>query len=339
MTRSGIRTALMIAVAAVAIWVGISTGGSDLPAPKKLQGGPHLFLSGKYGEVWRVDLAGGVVHAEVPELEPGDPPHHLLARGEALVGYGDETYLLDTALRDEPAVLAGDSLFFLPSAHPDRVWIVSDDIDADAPGFDPTVREVSVDGDVTVGEARPPEGAWPEAAVEAGIVVASGGRPIVWDPETDEIVFTFPSPPADIGPSRGNLVASCTFRCAELHVTEVRSGADHGIGPPPGFSGFRVSDGAFSPDGTTLAVPMWAAGPGKRVQLGLVDVGAATATPVAGTVTDEGFNLVAWSATGSHVFFTGADGEDRTIFVYDTSSGTARVLPAEVGEFYDAAAI
>lgn len=339
--KLGVRAALAAVVAAAAVWAGLATRGRDRPPPPpaQVERGPHLFLSGKYGKVWRVDPAGGVLHTDVRELQPGDPPYHLLARGDALVGYGRNTYLLDPALRDEPEELARGSLFFLPSAHRDRVWIANEDDDPDSPGLIATVREVAIDGDVTVEEVRPPQGAWPEAAVEAGIVLAPGGRRIVWDPETDRVVFRFPGPRGDLGPTHGNLVAWCALRCVELHVTEVMSGADKVIRPPPGFRGFKAWDGAFSPDGRTIALPVWPAGSRKQVHLALIDVAASSATPVAGTATDELFNFVAWSATGSHVFFTGADGESRTIFVYETATETARVVPAEVGEFYGATAI
>ena len=338
-----VTAAAVVAGAAVASAVVLVSDDRDRAAPRPATSpggeGPYLFLSGKYGKVWRVDPAGGVVHANVRELHPGDPPHHLLARGHELVGYGRHTYLLDPALREDPEVIARGSLFFLASAHVDRVWIATEDDDPRTRGVIATVREVTTDGDVTVGATRPPKGAWPEAAVESGLVLAPGGRRVVWDPEADEVVFRFPGPRGDLGPTRGNLVAWCAFGCKELHVTEVRSGADHGIGPPPGSRGFRAWDGAFSPDGTTVALPIRLDGPGKRVQLALVDVGSQTVTPIAGTVTDEFFNFVAWSASGSHVFFTGADGEDRKIFVYDTATRTARVVPAEVGGFYDATAI
>lgn len=327
-----------ILVAAALTWAAFDTSAPEEAQPLQARGGPHLFLSGKYGEVWRVDLAGGVVHAKVPELNPGDPPHHLLARGETLLGWGYETYLLDPALKNEPTELVDDSLFFVASAHEDRVWIATEDEDPTTKGLIAAVREITTDGDVTVEDVRPPDGAWPDGAVSAGLLMRPHRDLVVWDPRTDDVVYRFPAP-GDLGPTHGDLVAWCEFGCSELRVTDVTTGTESVIAPPPGFWKFRGWDGAFSPDGATIAVPVSAKGGGKRVQLALVDVGRASARVAPDTETDELFNFVAWSDSGRHVFFTGAEGDERTIFVYDTKTSEARVVPAEVGEFYDATAI
>lgn len=325
-------------VAAALAWAAFGTGAPEEARPPAAESGPHLFLSGKYGRVWRVGLDGAVAEQHVRELNPGDPPHHLLARGETLLGWGYETYLLDPALEKEATELVDDSLFFVASAHEDRVWIATEDEDPTTKGRIAAVREITTGGDVTVGDVRPPNGVWPAAAVSAGLLMHPHGDLVVWDPRTDDVVYRFPAR-GDLGPTHGDLVAWCELGCSELRVTDVTTGRETVIAPPRGFWKFRGWDGAFSPDGATIAVPVSAKGGGKRVQLALVDVGRASVRAVPGTETDELFNFVAWSDAGSHVFFTGAEGDERTIFVYDPKTSRVRIVPADVGEFYDAVAI
>ncbi|HEX2296295.1 MAG TPA: hypothetical protein VHN37_13430 [Actinomycetota bacterium] len=336
-TRRGLTVAAALLLGAAGVWAVIETGDSGAPRPARGDHGPHLFLSGKHGDVWRVSAEGAVTHAKVPELDPGDPPHHLLARGDALLGWGYETYLLDPALDRAPEVLVDDSLFFIPSAREDRLWVATEE-----PGTNrriASVREVTVDGEVTVPGVRPPGGGWPEASLEDGLVFFSRGRGVVWDPRTRRVVVRFPIA-GDLGPTYGNVVAWCGPRCAELHLTDVSTGRDVVVSPPRGFRRFRGWEGAFSPDGSTIAVPLLAEDSHDVVLLGLVDVDDAVARAVPGTRTRELFNFVAWSASGSHVFFTGAvDSGSRTIFVYRTDDAGARSLDVEVGEFYDAAAL
>lgn len=334
---AAVAVAVVVVATAVA-WAAVRPGTrEELPRPAA-ETGPHLFLSGKYGDVWRVGVDGDVVHAKVPELDPGDPPHHLLRRGRSLVAWGYETYLLDRELESPPKLLVEDSLFFIPSVHEDRVWVTTEDDDPDTEGLVATVREVSVDGTVTVPDVRPPHGGWPEASLHSGLLFWRAGERYVWDPETDDVVFRFRS--EDLGPTHRDLVVWCEFGCTTLHLTDVATGEETTIAPPDSFRGFRAWDGRFAPDGKTIAVPVVPDASGDRVHLALVDVDAAAASVVPGTETGGFFNFVEWSASGSHVFFTGGGAEEeREIFVYDTEEGAARELEVSVGDFYDAAAI
>lgn len=326
-----------VLAAAVALLVAATSACTE-PAPPKPRAGPHLFLSGKYGDLWRVAADGGVTHAKFRQLDPGDPQHHLLRRGRSLVGWGYETYLLDPDLEDPPKLLVDDSLFFIPSAHDDRVWITTEYRDPDTKGLVATVREVSLDGTVTVPDVRPPHGGWLEASLRSGLLFSRGGKRFVWDPETREVVFRFRS--EDLGPTHEDLVVWCEARCETLHVTNAGTGEERTIDPPAGFGSFRAWEGEFSPDGETIALPV-RAGERHAVQLALVDFDDGTATTVDGTATAEWFNFVEWSATGSHVFFTGAvayESEERVVFVHEVGGSTRR-LDVSVGKFFDAAAI
>lgn len=303
------------------------------PVTGESQAGPYLYLSGKYGDVWRVSAQGDVVHAQIEELDPGDAPHRLLARGDALVAWGYETYRLDPDLREDPELLVRDSLFFIPSAHEDRIWIATEEPDTNRRIA--TVREVDVDGRVTVPDVRPPYGgAWPSAAVRSGLVLHDDKGWVVWDPATRDVVFRFAA--RDLGPTHGNLVSSCSTFCHTLEVFDVSTGEKLAVDPPEDWEAYAVWDGAFSPDGDTFAVPLLR--DPDQGRLALVDLSSGTVTEVPGTDSGTVSNLVAWSADGSHVFYTHA-GADEAIFVYEIGAEAARQLDVSVGDFYDAAAI
>ena len=330
-------TAAAVVTSAVVVVSQAPERGASRPATSPGGTGPYLFLSGKYADVWRVSADGVVVHRRVPQLDPGDPPHHLLARGGELLGWGYETYLLDPELQREAQVLVEDSLFFLPSAHEDRVWVTTEE-----PGTNRrigTVREVALDGEVTVDDVPPPGGVWPAGAVDTGLLLRLDGELVVWDPRTREVVFRFPRM-GDLGASHDHQVAWCDFGCAELHLTDVTTGDEETVVAPEGFRGFHAWDGAFSPDGATFAVPVVPAETKDRVQLALVDLATNETYVVAGAETGDAFNFVEWSRDGSHVFFTGGEAAGpREIFVYDNGAAAARRLDVSIGDFFDAAAI
>ena len=132
--------------------------GADAPADL-------LFLAGD-GEAWVVDPARETArHLSMPELPPGDAPYRVVRRDDVLVAWAYRTLVLrpsaDSVSSD---VLVPDSLFFIPSSSPDRVWVGIVD-EAQDDGRLTAVREVSIDGQVTVPDTRPPDGAWPVAAV------------------------------------------------------------------------------------------------------------------------------------------------------------------------------
>jgi hypothetical protein len=289
-----------------------------------------------------VDLAGRARHVKLPELSPGDPPYRIVRRGERLVAWGYETYLLDPELESQPQVLINDSLFFIPSSRDDRVWVGIPDSDSQEGGLE-AVREVSVNGQVTVPDVRPPDGKWPERSLDDGLVFTEEGQKIVWDPVTEDVVFRFEA--GDLGPTHGNLIAWCNASCESVNITDVATGSQRTVEPPPGFAAFDVWAGMFSTDGTTLALPVRRDvrdidDAGSEVQLGLVDVTDGTARVVEGSNVRDGYNFVAWTSSGEHVFFTGGVRfEDRSIVVYRMGDESAQLLQVNVGDFFGAAAL
>ena len=322
--------ALRYALALLLIPLIAGCGAPHAPPPSS---GTRLYLAGD-GELWVVDVARERVRRlELPRLAPGDPPYRIVRRGDEIVVYGGTTYRLEG--RSLRALVRG-SWFFLPSAHPDRVWTTF--LDPRSPATVNAlraVREVAVDGRVTVPDVRPPGGRWPERAVMSGLLVGMrDGGMLIWDPATRARVRRLP--PADYGPTSRNLIASCPYgRCRALALTDARSGAVDSV-PAPRGTGFEVWSGAFSPDGATLAVPVRSGG---RRRLALVDVGRRTATVVAGSRVPPGYVFVAWSAAGDQVFVSGgARFSNRTLVAYRPGAPRAITLDVEVGDFYGMAA-
>ena len=95
------------------------------------------------------------------------PPHRATGRRPGRVGVPNAR----PAPGADPGfdVLVRDSLFFVPSSAPDRVWVGIVEGSQDD-GRLTAVREVAIDGRVTVPDTRPPDGAWPVAAVDGNLV-------------------------------------------------------------------------------------------------------------------------------------------------------------------------
>jgi hypothetical protein len=295
----------------------------------------RLFLAGD-GELWVVDVATtSVRHMRLSELSPGDPPYRIVRRGDKLVLWGYKTYVFDPNADSAPQVLVEDSLVFMPSAAADKVWVAVDSTDTGDVG---AIREVAIDGRVTVPDTKPPGGQWPVAALEAGLVfqVPDGQLDVleVWDPRTGEVIRQLPGqfPVA----SYGNILAWCADPCDTLHITNVVTGEGVEVRPPPGTYGFEAYQGAFSPDAKAIAIPVRTdpKPTSRKLELALVDVEAGNATRVEGT-TVEGYVFVDWSPSGASVFISGGERfTERIIIEYQLSTDSASRLPIEVGDFY-----
>jgi hypothetical protein len=281
--------------------------------------GPTLYLAGD-NELWIVDAdSQRVRHEYRADLGPGDPPYKVLARGRRIIV--GSPY--------------GNGAFFIPSARPDRVWVV--DL---RPGRATVlgVREVTVDGETTVPATRPPSRLWPLGAVRDGLLLEGHGGVDVWDPASDRVVRRLGVPPGLVGPTSPDVVTVCTNPyCTTLQLRDVASGAVRSALAPPS-SAFQPWDGAFSPDGRTFASPVRAA-PSDPLRLALIDVATGRVALIRGSEVPGGFTMVAWSADGDHVFITGGGrGRHRVILGYRLGTRAAHALKVDVGDFYDFAA-
>jgi hypothetical protein len=334
-----LRYAAAVLILALAGCGGGGAGGAAVPSPR-------LFLAGD-GELWMVDAAAERARRiALPQLSPGDPPHRIVRRGGRLVLWGYDTLVLDgRAVDRRPRTIAAGSWFFLPSAHPDRIWIAL--LDPGSPATERAlraVREITVDGAVTVPDVRPPGGRWPYGAVEDGLLFVShdGRRLDVWSPTTRKLVRRIPiSDGGDLGPTHGNLLAGCAARrCGALRLTDLGSGAHRDI-DAPGDLAFEPWAADFSPAGDRLAIPVRGRGGGPTPRrLALVDVADGTIELIPGSEVPPVYTFVAWSPAGDYVFLTGGMWiRDRVIVGYGVGDERAERIDVAVGQFYDAAAL
>jgi hypothetical protein len=317
-----------------------ATAAPPSAVPSGTLEGIRLFLPGD-GEMWVVGVPTATVqHIEIPELGPGDAPHRIVRRNGNLVAWGYETLVLDPDAPASADVLAPDSWIFIPSAAKDRVWVgILDPESPDTERALKAVREVTVQGEVTVPDIEPPDGRWPVAAVNDALVFHTGAGLLMWDPRTGKVVERLPNGFALAW--AGNLLAWCEEQCGSLHITDFATGRDVVVPVPEGTFGFDESGGAFSPDGRLLAIPVRVEPDvvSSRRQLALVHVATGLATTADGTTVEPGYVFVDWAASGASVFITGGQRfEPRPLIEYPLDAGTARRLDVEVGEFYDMAA-
>jgi hypothetical protein len=226
-----------------------------------------------------------------------------------------------------------DSLLFIPSSSPDRVWVGIVD-EAQDDGRLTAVREVSIDGQVTVPDTRPPDGAWPVAAVSGYLVFQREGELFVWDPATGQEIDRLPGqlPVA----WQGSQLGWCDAACRSLHIADLASGGRLTVEPPAGATGFEALHGAFSPDGSTLAVAV-RLGDGEEAdrQLALIDVRTGQLTLVEGAIVPTPYVFVDWAPSGTTVFITGGQhGGRRQVIEYRIGDKAAHVLDIAVGDFY-----
>jgi hypothetical protein len=347
------RMRIVQPVAGVAVLVlalagcGEAVNGPDPKRPGSTPEPATLFLAGT-NAMWVVDADDEQVeHLRIPELGAGDPPHLIAPVGDRLALWNYDVASVPAAdPSTPPETLAKDGWIFIPAADPDRIWVGF--LDPDSPATERglgELREIDADGDVITRGVKPPEGAWPYAELTGGLLFQGPGPIRLWDPDTDRTVRTYPwHQIGDMGPVSGDLLASCLESCEGLILTDFATGEQRRIAAPEGLA-FVAPEASFSPDGTTLAVPVKEAGGGWKSfstydrQLALVDLEDETIEIVAGSQAPPGYVFTAWSSDGGEVFMTGGGPEtERVIVSYRAGNEGARRLDVQVGDFYDIAA-
>jgi hypothetical protein len=337
------RSACWIATAAVlAVVLGGCGERATVDPPRRApQAGPQLLLAGDQ-RLSLVDVARERVREiALPELTPGDPPLRILRRGNRFVLWGYATYLWAPE-REALSPLVPDSWFFLPSAHRDRVWVAF--LDPDSPSTARAiraVREVTIDGEVTVPDAQPPGGRWPIGPIRGGLLVATANdRGVrVWDPAADRVHASVPiANLTNLGPTQGDRLVSCARRCRLLELINVRTGRRRRITAPRGTA-FETWNAEFSPSGSRLAVPVRSLGRRRSpLRLAIVDLARRRVAVVPGSAVPPGYTLATWSSSGRDVFLSGGALARRTITWYRRGEDRARPLHVSVGGFFDMAA-
>jgi hypothetical protein len=280
-----------------------------------------------------IDLAtGDSTLLEVSDFQPGDAQFSVVRVGLGFV-YRCESgaCALKGNLRETQSL--GEAWCLSPSSTEGRAWLAY--LDPDSPS---TVRsmeaiqEVSLDGEIAVDSELPPD-RWhcPVGAVNQGVLFSEADDTVVWDAEAGVVVSRLPGPfPAD---AQGDLVAWCDFGCDEgLHVTDIATDEDITIQSGGDFRWAETFDGAFSPDGSLLALPVMTEGAELPNQVALVDVEQRTARLIDDDLRIRG--PMDWSSSGERLFIVVGDGR---IAVFDTASGQLQEVAVDSPEIFEMA--
>lgn len=198
----------------------------------------------------RVDLREGTSdHVALREVSGGSSPFRLTRRRDAVVFSGSgHTYAAHPEALDKPWML-GRANDYLPSSRSDRVWLIEGHSGLNMRN---RVREVAVDGEVTVDWVATPEGTVPRMAVDSGLVLVDEKGLIVWDPRSGEEVAALEgmAPLATVD----DRLAACASPCETLHVLDVADGEETRISLRGEPTNLQAVTTTFSPDGRQLAL-------------------------------------------------------------------------------------
>jgi hypothetical protein len=257
---------------------------------------------------------------------PGDPPYRLIGRGNALVFYGRDTVFVvaaDPAAREHVVTKGTDFAVFVPSAHPDRIWVQEGQTD----GSPRRLWEVSRSGEVTVPPAQAPAGNI-VAGVESGVVLQIEGGLDVWDPVTARVLRhiegSFPLGAA------GESLAWCDGDCRAAHLTDTASGIDHIVLRLDGDAGLDGYVDGLSPDGRWFAAVacVRTGSADNTCALVVVDVPSGARTVVGRGAIAPGGARVAWDQSGD---LLGVQLDGDYLGLYRPSTGSLTRTKGAVG--------
>ncbi len=205
-----LRPRILVAAALL----GLTACGEDAApvsraAPERPAGTIVYLSSGN--RLTAVDVATGRRRTRrISAVATCGPEMHVVAGRIVFAGLrGDRTtvFSIPLALDRRPTRL-GAAHQFVPSATPGRVWLAGTDCDR---GRMVGVKEVTVDGRVTVASRDRVPGTWVEAAVRSGLVLLRRRALVVWDPRTGRTVRRLRL--AAVSETRGDVMAGCSMRC------------------------------------------------------------------------------------------------------------------------------
>jgi hypothetical protein len=267
----------------------------------------------------------------------GDADFCLVASdGKLVIGSVGATYVYDPLRPGPPRRRTiGPGWIIVPSTTEGRVWLGLLDHRSRAAVRARrlrALREETVDGRVTR-TVRPPGGKWPAGTVNAGLLFQTAHGLRLWDARTRAVARRLPGAfPVD---THANLVAHCGEPCPHFEITDARTGDTTRVKPPAGYSFQAGYDGAFSPDGSLLALPVVADRGRRRGDyppwlhrrsypgwaVALVDVASGSARVINASRLDPIYPAMAWSASGARLFFGAGRG---TIMAYAPGAPRAR---------------
>lgn len=281
----------------------------------------------------------------LPRPKGGSSDLSMVRIGSSLLlNRGNTAWLYRPGLLGPPVNL-GPSLRVIPGPTVTEAWIWSDPCGATVACLNKSnglgqgeVRMVDTSGN-QVGSpvSLPDDATWFPTGdvVNAGLVlaVASIGPDAeeIWNPITNHVVRILPG--ADVLAARGNVAAwttgeACLPHCT-IQLTNVQTGIDQSVRLPTGIT--NTGEGAFSPDGLTLALPVGIGGPWPAMHptsVVLVDLRTRQARllPGAEQTLDPNYGPVevSWSSDGW--LFAAAIGS-TTVLSWRSGDHGATVLP------------
>lgn len=251
-----------------------------------------------------VDPASGTLRLLELPTAGGDWLDRLHRTGDRFVWQGPGgTYAIDADLRGPFQRISRWA--FLPSARDGRVWFIVGD--QTRRGRPLSAIEMTVRGEVKrrLNLGRPCRG--PIVQALASTFVCQEDRSLLaFDLATGKTL----SRVAGLFPfaADGTILVSCGRRCDAVRLTDIRTGRQASVEPPAPYRPVVGYDGAFSPDGRLVAVPVaprGVAGTSGRLRVALVDVRHATAQVIPGSRLAADYRKLAWSSSGELFFATG----------------------------------
>jgi hypothetical protein len=279
---------------------GSEPGGSSRPE------GTLYVVDRREDRVVVVDAAtSGLRALRPPGLTKCGQGLHTTADRVVYIGYtraASIAFALDPARPRRPKRLGG-AHDLVPSRTPGRVWLAAIPRCRNVRSLR-SVREVTMDGQVTSRSRGPVPGIDLIGAVEGGLVLQrNAGGLVAWNPSSGRILWRRRK--AFALASAGRVVVWCPLRgCARgIHISDLQGGSR--LVRPTSLSFANSFTGALAPDGSALAVPVET--PSGAGRLALVDTGTGRVETVPRSRLSENFPVIAWSPDG-WVFFNAGGG-------------------------------
>jgi hypothetical protein len=251
----------------------------------------------------------------------------------------------------------GGGWLIVPSATDGRVWLALRDHRNKSRAVWPDLkmreaREETVGGRL-IQIARAPGIDWwpggignfPEGAVKAGLVFATDEGLRIWSPKKQKVTARVRGRTPLLVDTHDNLVAWSPASGRKFPISNARTGKTTRVKPPAGSSFQAGYDGAFSPDGSLLALPVVPTQDlrptgdprdGARWSMALVNVESSTAVVIKGSTLDSDYHRMTWSPSGSQLVFSAGRGR---IMAYRRGAPRARNVARVHGTIYAMAAL
>lgn len=252
-----------------------------------------------------IDVASGrTIFRRVPALAACGPELHVTGRHVVFAGVRRGRTMVYSApvSLERPPTRLGAAHAFVPSATEGRVWLAGVDCSRRAMVG---VREMTVDGQITVSSDRRVPKGWIAGATERGLLVQRRHQLAVWDPRARGGARRLAL--EAVGDVHANRLIGCPrSRCRKLVLVDAALGSTVPARPQPPY---RLDLGAeFSPDGSLVATPAVA---NRRWSVALVNTRTGRTRIVPGSRTGTAYPTLSWAHSSGWLFFRAGGGRIR----------------------------